>query len=92
MNGLKKITYNCKKATFLIEKKHLDGISLREQMELKLHLAGCAVCRLFQQQSLLIDRVIKGRFLGKDTEEPKLDEAFKKEMHQRIEQQLEEKS
>jgi len=92
MNGLKKIAYNCKKATFLIEKKNLNGISIREQMELKLHLAGCTVCRLFQQQSLLIDRVIKGHFLGKDMEEPKLGEQFKKDMHQLIEQKLEEEN
>lgn len=56
MNTYKKITYDCKKATFLIEKQELAGLSVVEIVMLKIHLAGCSLCRLYQKQSLLISQ------------------------------------
>ncbi len=38
MSQLKKIQYNCKKATFLIEKKMLSRITFREHIELRIPL------------------------------------------------------
>lgn len=89
MNELEKIQYNCKKATFLIEKKSLDGISLVEQQELEIHLKGCRVCRLFQQQSLLIDEMVKVHLFGPAAEGLKLDTSFKRELHLKIAEELE---
>ena len=79
MNALKRITYNCRKATFLIEKKTTSRISIKEELELKYHLAGCTVCRIFQQQSILIDRMVKTHFF-----ETKLDSDFKESLSKRI--------
>ena len=87
MNALKKITYNCRQATFLIEKKHIAGISLREQFELRYHLAGCSVCRLFQQQSQLIDRIVKNNYLSL-RETLTLSDDFKEKIAKKIEDEI----
>jgi len=86
---IEKIAYNCKKATFLIEKKQIGTISLREKLELKIHLAGCSVCRIFEQQSIKINEMVKNFFhTNNQQEEIKLDEDFKKAMQERIEKEL----
>lgn len=89
-NEIKKIAYNCKQATFLIEKKQLATLTLREKLELKIHLAGCSVCRTFQQQSIVINQMVKGLFHSSQPEEIKLDETFKNELQERIEKKLNE--
>ena len=88
MNGLRKIQHNCAKATFLIEKKLAGKITLRQRLELKIHLAGCSVCRLFQQQSIAINKMIKELFRASEQKDVSLDEAFKKDLQDRIEEKL----
>ena len=88
MSPLMKIAYNCQRATLLIEKKNLSRISIKERFELKLHLAGCSVCKLFQQQSLLIDKMVKMQFLTGDENLPDLDENFKHKLSKRIESEI----
>ncbi|KQC00720.1 zf-HC2 domain-containing protein [Pedobacter sp. Hv1] len=90
MNPITKIAYNCQKATFLIEKKQLSPLTAREKMELKIHLAGCSVCRMFQQQSIFINKMFSGKLFGNRYEHIKLDEDFKSALQQKIEQKLEE--
>ena len=85
---LKKIAYNCKKATFLIEKQQIGKISLREKMELKIHLAGCSICVTFMQQSALINQMAKKLFHS-DYTQLKLDEGFKEQLQKRINNHLE---
>lgn len=88
---LKKIAYNCKKATFLIEKKQVSGITPREKLELKIHLAGCSVCRIFEQQSFNINRLVKELFQGAKNNEIKLDDSFKTDLQDRIDRKLNKK-
>lgn len=88
---LKKIAYNCKKATFLIEKKQIGSITLLERMELRYHLAGCSVCRIFEQQSSLINKMIRSLFHSSQHTEIKLDEPFKKALQKRIDERLDKK-
>ncbi|SEW36127.1 hypothetical protein SAMN05428988_4448 [Chitinophaga sp. YR573] len=88
MNRLKKIAYNCKKATFLIEKKQIGTITLREKIELKIHLSGCVICRIFQQQSILINRTVKNLFQLPQYKTMKLEDDFKKELQQRIDKEI----
>lgn len=88
MNRLKKIAYNCKKATFLIEKKQIGTITLREKIELKIHLSGCVICRIFQQQSILINQTVKNLFQLPQYKTMKLEDDFKKELQQRIDKEL----
>lgn len=88
MDELTKIAYNCKKATYLIEKQDIGEITLREKLELKIHLAGCKVCRVFQQQSIAINRMVKNIFHQHDAENIKLDDEFKNELQHLIDEQL----
>ncbi|ETZ19551.1 hypothetical protein [Pedobacter sp. V48] len=84
---LKKITYNCKKATYLIEKQQIGKITLKEKLELKIHLTGCSICVTFMQQSAVINQMARQLF-HQDKTELKLDEGFKKDLQQRIDQKL----
>ncbi|QNK61500.1 hypothetical protein H7F33_13115 [Pedobacter sp. PAMC26386] len=88
MNELKNIIYNCRKATFLIEKKQLTVLTLREKVELRIHLTGCSICRLFQKQSIGINRMVHELFHSAQHKELKLDENYKKKLQERIEEQL----
>ena len=88
MGPLKKITYNCKKATFLIEKKLIGKITLREQLELRYHLFGCGVCRIYQKQTGKINEMVHQLFHASVNRNTKLDDSFKKDMQHRIEEEL----
>jgi hypothetical protein len=50
---------SCKKATVLIEKKSIVGLSLAEKFQLHVHTAMCSACTNYQKQSILIDNVLK---------------------------------
>ncbi len=88
MNDLRKISYNCQKATLLIEKKQLARLTLREKLELKIHLAGCSVCKLFQRQSVLINKQVKSLFHSSLHKEHFLNDQYKKDMQEQIEKRL----
>ena len=90
MSELRKIQYNCRKATYLIEKRMLDKITLREKIELRIHLAGCSVCRLFDAQSQAINRLTK-QFFQTMEKNVKLDEEYKAQLHSMIEEKIKER-
>jgi hypothetical protein len=56
--------YSCKKATEIIEKKSVIGLSFIESLNLKLHLSMCKACSNYKKQSKLIDY-----FFEKENEE-----------------------
>ena len=78
-----RIAYNCRKATLLIEKKQEIELTAREKMELQLHLAGCYICRVYEQQSVLINVMIR-QILKPQQDEVKLDDAFKEQLKEKI--------
>ena len=90
MNHLKKVIYNCKQATLLIEKKQLTKLSFRESIELRIHLGGCSMCKLYNKQSHMISTMVLRLYHDSmlRTSEAKLDEAFKKDLQDRIENEL----
>jgi hypothetical protein len=88
MGPIKKIIYNCKRATFLIEKKLVEGLTLREKMELYIHLYGCSVCRVFDKQSALINKMVLQLFKSSNDDRIRLDDTFKQELQHRIEEEL----
>jgi len=88
MGPIKKIQYNCKKATFLIEKKMISKITFRETIELRIHLLTCGVCRLYQEQAGKINEMVRQLFNASASRDVKLDEGFKKDMQERIEEEL----
>jgi hypothetical protein len=88
MSELKKIQYNCRKATFLIEKRMIDKITFREAIELRIHLAGCSVCKLFDQQSQLINKMVRQLLAPANAAGIKLDDTYKQQLHDRIEEEI----
>jgi hypothetical protein len=88
MGPIKKIIYNCKRATFLIEKKLIDRLTLREKIELRIHLYGCSVCRMFDKQSAIINKMVQHLFRSSNDAEVHLDGTFKQELQHRIEKEL----
>jgi len=90
MNHLKKVIYNCKQATLLIEKRQIKSLSFRENIELRIHLAGCSVCQLYNKQSQIIHQMVLQLFHDTQLQVSTLtlDENFKKELQDRIEEGL----
>jgi hypothetical protein len=88
MGPLKKITHNCQKATFLIEKRLIGRISLREHIELRIHLFGCSVCRIYQKQTIKISQMVRQLFQEEVAVDKQLDDNFKKDLQDRIEDEL----
>jgi len=88
MRKRRKIATDCEKATFLIEKSESGLLSFRENLELHIHLAGCSVCRIFQQQSRLINVMAKNIFKMSAAGEAKLDKQFKQELQENIEEKI----
>ena len=50
---------SCKRATELIEKKSLVGLTVKENARLHMHTAMCDGCTAYRKQSLLIDRLLQ---------------------------------
>ncbi|CAN5862389.1 hypothetical protein BH11BAC4_BH11BAC4_21910 [soil metagenome] len=88
MTKKRKIANNCEKATFLIEKKQFGKITLRDRLELQIHLAGCQVCRTYQKQSKLITKVSQQVFNEQLNYRSTLDENSKIHMQQLIEKAI----
>jgi hypothetical protein len=84
-----RIAYNCRRATLLIEKKQSIQLTGREKMELQLHLAGCYICRVYEEQSILINSMMRDIF--KRPTEVKLDDEFKGKLQDRIDKKLRER-
>ncbi len=88
MDVIKKIQNDCRRATYLIEKRQLTTLSFKERMALTIHLAGCSICRTFQQQSRVINRIMHS-FHHSTTEPPHhLDEEYKRQMQERINKKM----
>ncbi len=85
---LNKIRNNCKKATFLIDKKNVEGINVIQQMELHIHLAGCSLCRLYDNQSRIINDLMRQLKQCDLPGELRLNDDFKKALRESIALQL----
>ena len=58
--GLKNnILMNCQQASAVVEKKRDGKLSASERIGLWIHLGYCSICRLFFQQSEIIDKSYK---------------------------------
>lgn len=58
--------YSCKKATEMVEKQNITGLTTGETLQLKLHLAICKACKAYIRQSKLIDRFFETKNHGED--------------------------
>lgn len=59
MNWLKNTLFNCREATYLIEKKTDEKITLKQALQLRLHLLGCGMCKLYKRQSAAMQKIIR---------------------------------
>ncbi len=59
---------SCKKATTLIEKKALFGLSWKENIQLRLHKSMCDACTTYEKQSKLLDKLLYKHIHGKNFE------------------------
>jgi hypothetical protein len=88
MGVIKKIQYDCRHATYLIEKKQHTSLTIKERMQLAIHLSGCSVCRLFQRQSRWINRTLRSLFQSTQGQESRLSDEFKQQLQQKIDDRL----
>lgn len=91
MNELKKVIYNCRKATYLIDKRLIGSITFRETVELRIHLIGCKVCGIYMMQSQKINEMIRQMLKEENQPEIKLDEEFKEALQTQIDNELNKK-
>ena len=71
MQGITRILFlSCLKATELIEKKMHFHLSFRENLQLKLHKSMCQACKLYENQSHLIDTGISRHIARLGKEQP----------------------
>lgn len=87
MDEMKNMIYNCRQATLLIEKQQWARLTIRERVQLKVHLTGCSMCKLFQRQSRLINEQVKKLIPRQGV---MLDEPFKIAMEKKILEKLKE--
>ncbi|MBL4674765.1 MAG: hypothetical protein JKY70_00930 [Mucilaginibacter sp.] len=84
MNELRKVIYNCRKATYLIDKRLIGSITFRETVELRIHLIGCKVCGIYMKQSKMINQMIRQLLKSEKPQEIQLDEGFKEALQAQI--------
>jgi len=53
------LVLSCKRATELTEKKSVFQLSWNEQLQLDLHTKICKCCAIYQEQSILLDKIIR---------------------------------
>ena len=59
MKKLKNLLFlSCLKATELVEKKLHFKLSVRERVQLKMHMMMCNACPLYEKQSMLLEKGI----------------------------------
>ena len=88
MGVIKKIRYDCRHATYLIEKRQHTSLTIRERFELAIHLSECSVCRVFQWQSRWINHMLRDLFHSAESPENKLDDEYKRQLQEKINERL----
>lgn len=88
MGIIKKIQYDCRHATYLIEKQQETSLTLKERLQLFIHLLGCSVCRLFRKQSRAISQSLRSLFQRSASQNHTLNEDVKREMQEKINERL----
>lgn len=56
---VQRMLLTCKTASEYIEKRKNNSLTLKERMQLKVHLLICKVCRYYDEQSAIIDKLLQ---------------------------------
>ncbi len=59
MKSMNKVLLSCDTATLMVTKGEFTRLSCLEQLQLRMHLAGCKFCRRFKKQSEFISYAIR---------------------------------
>lgn len=78
MKYFNKLLHDCEEASILSLKNKEEGITLKQQFEVKFHMLFCKCCKNFTKQSVIIDESIKAFFKGMESNPPmKASDSFK---------------
>lgn len=75
---------SCKKATELIEKKDIFGLTKKEKFSLDIHVFLCSKCKKYERLSEELDHTLMHFFNAKSDEELKLAEEKKEKIKDAI--------
>jgi hypothetical protein len=78
------VMLSCDKATFFVTKKEYVKLSCKENVQLKMHLMGCKLCRSFDDQNAILSEKIKT--LQINPPPVKLTEVKKQEIQETLDQ------
>ncbi|GEM_PF-414977 len=70
---------SCKKATLLATKRSEQGLSLKEKLQLWYHYQLCHVCKIWENQSAALDKLLAST-LSSMKEDRKLSDEHKSEI------------
>jgi hypothetical protein len=59
---MKVLFLSCKKATELIEKREVRSLSVKEHLQLKVHLGMCDACAVYEKYSRKVNDLLKSWF------------------------------
>ena len=91
MKSMNSIMLDCDNATYLVTKQEFDKLSCVKRMQLKMHLASCKFCRVFAQQSKIINKQIEEiRNINESDPEVHLSHEQKEEIQEVIDTTLKE--
>ncbi len=85
MSYLSRIFNNCSETCILSLKSKEERISLKQKIEMKIHLRFCSCCQNFTRQSDMIDRAMK-EFFNSFEQQPllKASDDFKSRMKEKL--------
>ena len=75
---------SCRKATELVEKRAVQGLTTTERIRLRVHLSMCRACSGFEHQSRVIDKALTRLMHQSEADNGSLDEEAKERIRQRI--------
>lgn len=84
-HAMHSVMLSCDKATFFITKREYVKLSCKENLQLKLHLMGCKLCRSFDEQNNVISE--KLNTLQENPPPEKLSDDKKLEIQQSLDKQ-----
>lgn len=67
MKGFPSLFISCKQASQLIQQKELGQLTFYAALKLKIHLAYCSLCRLYEKQSAQINQLLERHFKSPPT-------------------------
>ena len=59
LSAMRRMMLTCQEASLLSTRKHVEGVSLRESINLYMHISACKHCKNYYRQTQLLTRNIR---------------------------------